>query len=83
MSWGAVGNRRHASKERTMLQEPREVTHQDLHVERAASAGFELVTRVTDTGPGVWEWHNGLGPRPQFVSERLARYWMYERLRRR
>ena len=52
--------------------------NQDLLLERAAQAGFELVTRVTDTGQVVWEWSSGTGPRPQFVSERVARYWMFD-----
>jgi hypothetical protein len=51
---------------------------QDPLIERAARAGWELVTRVTDTGQVVWEWRNGLAPRPQFLSERIARYWMYD-----
>jgi hypothetical protein len=51
-------------------------------LERAAGAGFELVARQTDTGQVVWEWHNAAGPRPQFVSERLAHSWMTEWLAR-
>ncbi len=43
---------------------------------RAADAGFELVTRETDIGQIVWEWRRGTEPRPQFVSERVARHWM-------
>jgi len=46
-------------------------------LERAACAGFELTTRETDTGQVVWEWHRGKEPVPQFVSERVARYWMF------
>jgi hypothetical protein len=52
-------------------------------LERAAHAGFELVTRTTDTGQTVWERHRGLEPRPQFVTERVARYWMLKWLEQR
>ncbi len=58
-----------------MHEQPNE-THSDPLVEQAARAGFELVTRRTDTDQFIWEWRNGLAPRPQFVSERMARYWM-------
>ena len=53
-----------------------DVLYSDDLLERAALAGFELVTRTTDTGQRVWEWHRGFEPRPQFVTERVARYWM-------
>jgi len=44
---------------------------------RARAAGFDLVTRTTDTGQTVWEWQRGDEPRPQFVTERVARHWMF------
>ena len=50
----------------------------DALLERAAGAGFELTTREIDTGQVVWEWRRGAGPAPQFVSERVARHWMFE-----
>jgi len=50
----------------------------DLLMERAASAGFELVSRTTETEQVVWEWRRGDEPRPQFVSERVARRWMHD-----
>jgi hypothetical protein len=50
--------------------------NEDSLLELAARAGYELATRQTDTGQVVWEWQNGAGPRPQFVSERLAHHWM-------
>jgi hypothetical protein len=53
---------------------------EDSLLDQAARAGYELVTRISDTGQVVWEWHNGHGPRPQFVSERVARNWMMERI---
>jgi len=43
---------------------------------RAVDAGCELATRETDTGQIVWEWRRATEPRPQFVSERVARQWM-------
>jgi hypothetical protein len=46
-------------------------------IERARQAGFELVTCHTDTGQAVWEWRRGDEPRPQFVTERVARHWMF------
>jgi hypothetical protein len=58
-------------------------TDSDPLIERAGRAGFELITRRTDTGQVVWEWRNGLAPRPRFVSERVARYWMEEWLAQR
>jgi hypothetical protein len=61
-----------------MMESPTHAAHQDSLLEQAAAAGFELATRVTDTGQVIWEWRNGLGPRPQFVSERVARHWMYD-----
>jgi len=51
--------------------------HRDPLVERALEAGFELGTHVTETGQTVWEWCRGSEPRPQFVTERVARYWMF------
>lgn len=55
-----------------------QVVHRDPLMERAAAAGFQLVTTESDCGQVVWEWRRGLGPRPQFVSERVARYWMFK-----
>jgi hypothetical protein len=40
---------------------------------RANHASFELVTRETDAGQQVWAWERGSEPRPQFVSNRVAR----------
>jgi hypothetical protein len=57
-----------------------EPDHEEPLIERAGRAGYQLVSRQTDTGQVVWEWCNGHGPGPQFVSERLARDWMYDRL---
>ena len=51
--------------------------HPDPLIERARQAGFELATRDTDTGQAVWEWRRGDEPRPQFVTERVARHWMF------
>ena len=48
----------------------------DLLEVRAARAGFELISRLTDTGQVVWEWRCGDEPRPQFVTEHVARRWM-------
>jgi hypothetical protein len=49
----------------------------DLLLARAGAVGFELRTRFTDTGQTVWEWCRGEEPRPQFVTERVARHWMH------
>ena len=54
-----------------------DVEHPDSLIERARRAGFELVTRNADTGQTVWEWRRGDEPRPQFVTERVARHWMF------
>jgi hypothetical protein len=52
-------------------------------VERAAELGFEFATLETDTGQTVWEWrHRDGGPRPQFITERVARRWMTEWIKR-
>ncbi len=48
----------------------------------AARLGFDLVSRQTETDQTVWEWRQGDGPRPQFVTERVARQWMSEWLAR-
>ncbi len=42
----------------------------------AAALGFELVTYQSDSDQTIWEWRQGDGPRPQFVTERVARQWM-------
>jgi hypothetical protein len=52
-------------------------TRTDALLERAAIVGFELVCYATDNGQEVWEWRRGDEPRPQFVTERVARYWMF------
>jgi hypothetical protein len=46
----------------------------------AASAGFRLVEYRTDTGQSVWEWRRGDEPRPQFVTRRVALYWIAQYL---
>jgi hypothetical protein len=51
-------------------------------LERAAGLGFELVCYRTATEQTIWEWRQGDGPRPQFVTERVARHWMSEWLAR-
>lgn len=52
-------------------------TRSDALLERAAELGFELVNYTTDNGQDVWEWRRGDEPRPQFVTERVARHWMF------
>jgi hypothetical protein len=47
-------------------------------LEKAAALGFELVSYQTEADQTVWEWRQGEGPRPQFVTERVARQWMTE-----
>jgi hypothetical protein len=47
-------------------------------LDEAARLGFALVDYVTPSGQTVWEWRCGDGPRPQFVTERVARQWMSE-----
>ena len=47
-------------------------------INRAAQLGFELVYDVTANGRSVWEWRRGDEPRPQFATERVARFWMAE-----
>jgi hypothetical protein len=59
-------------------QPPRE----DALLAEAAALGFELVSYQTQTDQIVWEWRQGEGPRPQFVTERVARQWMTEWLAR-
>jgi len=49
---------------------------QDVLLERAARFGFFLESFRTESGQTVWEWRQGDGPRPQFVTERVARQWM-------
>jgi hypothetical protein len=51
-------------------------------LEQASALGFELVSYRTETEQTVWEWRQGDGPRPQFVTERVARRWMSEWLAR-
>jgi hypothetical protein len=50
----------------------------DRLLEEAGRLGFELVSYQTATDQTVWEWRQGDGPRPQFVTERVARQWMAE-----
>jgi len=61
----------------TLEARPGNLDHRDALMERAAGVGFELTTRITDTGQTVWEWGRGDEPRPQFVTERVARHWMF------
>ncbi len=62
----------------TMATNANEITSTDTLMERAARAGFQLITSETDTGQVVWEWRRGVEARPQFVSERVARHWMFK-----
>lgn len=48
----------------TMATNAGEIPSPDTLIERAARAGFQLVTRETDTGQVVWEWRRGLEPVP-------------------
>jgi hypothetical protein len=48
----------------------------------AEAEGFALDTYVTGAGQLVWEWRQADGPRPQFVTRRVALYWMNEYLTR-
>jgi hypothetical protein len=48
----------------------------DQLLEAATRLGFALVSYHTDSGQTIWEWRLGDGPRPQFVTERVARQWM-------
>jgi hypothetical protein len=54
----------------------------DSLLEAAAQLGFELASYQSETDQTVWEWRQGDGPRPQFVTERVARQWMGEWLAR-
>lgn len=49
---------------------------------RAARMGFVLVNYPTSQGQMIWEWRHGDGPRPKFVTERVARQWMTEWIER-
>ncbi|MGO9873602.1 MAG: hypothetical protein ACLPVY_07355 [Acidimicrobiia bacterium] len=62
----------------TMATNASEITSADTLMKRAALAGFQLIASETDTGQVVWEWCRGGEPRPQFVSERVARHWMFK-----
>src|SRR6478752_5662466 len=54
----------------------------DQLLEAAARLGFALVNYQADSGQTIWEWRLGDGPRPQFVTERVARQWMAEWIER-
>ncbi len=54
----------------------------DALLEEADRLGFELVSYHTESDQTLWEWRQGDGPRPQFVTERVARQWMAEWLAR-
>lgn len=54
----------------------------DVLLEEAGRLGFALVSYQTEIDQTVWEWRQGDGPRPQFVTERVARQWMAEWLAR-
>ena len=56
--------------------------HRDNLLDVAARLGFVLVNYPTPHGQMIWEWRNGDGPRPQFVTERVARDWMAEWIER-
>lgn len=51
-------------------------------LDQAEEQGFTLATFVTSSGQTVYEWRRGDEPRPQFATERVARLWMAEWLRR-
>ena len=51
---------------------------QDALIEAAARDGFSLVQYETASGQPVWEWRRGEEPRPQFVTRRVALFWMEE-----
>jgi len=55
----------------TMETNAGEITSRDKLMERAARAGFQLVTRETDTGQVVWEWRRGVEPRPSSSANAL------------
>ena len=59
-----------------------EVGASDDLIQRAALQGFELANYETESGQRVWEWRHGDGPRPRFVTERVARHWMSEWIER-
>jgi hypothetical protein len=48
----------------------------------AAEAGYRLVQYETDTGQLIWGWRHGDGPRPQFVTRRIAIHWITQLLER-
>jgi hypothetical protein len=64
--------------EPTLAADPLTASAPDALFEHAARLGFDLFTRETDTGQLVWEWRQHDGPCPQFVTERVARYWIAE-----
>lgn len=54
----------------------------DALLDEAARLGFDLVSYQTESDQTVWEWRQGDGPRPQFLTQRVARQWMTEWLAR-
>jgi len=67
-----------AERDDTELTSPDASDEIDPLLERAAKLGFDLVSYQTESDQTVWEWRQGDGPRPQFVTERVARQWMAE-----
>jgi hypothetical protein len=55
---------------------------QDALIVAAARDGFSLVRYDTPAGQTIWEWRRGAEPRPQFVTRRVALFWMEEWLGR-
>jgi hypothetical protein len=55
---------------------------EDTLLATAAALGFDLISYQSETDQTVWEWRHGDGPRPQFVTERVAREWMTDWLAR-
>ena len=57
-------------------------TSEDALLAAATALGFELVSYQSESDRTIWEWRQGDGPRPQFVTERVARQWMADWLAR-
>jgi hypothetical protein len=63
----------------TTHETPGDLRDGDPLLARATTLGFRLTSYETDNGQIVWEWHHDDGgPCPQFITERVARYWMTE-----